>query len=91
MTRPIIYFKSALAAATSFIITVIICGAIALALIVRFPRLAMRIFPAQHFDIQLGSHYYINFPLWQILSAGAVAFVIGFAWVFKTATRRAGA
>jgi hypothetical protein len=84
------YVKSILAGVAAFIVTVMISSAIALALIVRFPQFSMRIFPAQQFDLQWGSHYYINFPLWQIIVAGVLAFVIGFAWMFRTATRRAG-
>jgi hypothetical protein len=81
-----IYIKSLLAGAAAFIVTEIISGTIALALIVRYPRFSMRVFPAQRFDIVLGSHYYINFPLWQIVAAGAVAFIVGFAWELKTAS-----
>ena len=60
-------------------------------IMMRVPLLAERVFLPQHFDVQLGSHYYINFPLWQIIVAGVLAFVIGFAWMFRTATRGAGA
>jgi hypothetical protein len=86
-----IYLKSILAGAAALIVTVIICSVLAGLIMMRVPLLAQRVFPPQHFDIQLGSHYYINFPLWQIIVAGVLAFVIGFAWVFRTATSGAGA
>jgi hypothetical protein len=86
-----IYVKSMLAGATAFIVTVTICSVLARLIMMRVPLLAQRVLPPQHFDVQFGSHYYINFPLWQILVAGVLAFVIGFAWMFRTATRRAGA
>jgi hypothetical protein len=86
-----IYLRSALVGTAAFILTVIICSVLASLIMMRLPLLAQRAFPPQHFDIQLGSHYYINFPLWQIVVAGVLAFVIGFAWMFRTATREAGA
>ena len=78
-----IYIKSVLAGTASFIGTVIICSVLARLIMMRVPLLAQRVLPPQHFDIQLGSHYYINFPLWQIIVAGVLAFVIGFAWMFR--------
>jgi hypothetical protein len=74
-----IYLKSVLAGAAAFIVTVIICSVLARLIMMREPLLAQRVFPPQHFDVQFGSHYYINFPLWQIILAGVLAFVIGFA------------
>ena len=88
MIRAMVYIKSFLAGAAAFIVTVIISGAIALALVVRFPQFATRIFPAQQFDLQWGSYYYVNFPLWQIIVAGLLAFVIGFAWMSRRQSRR---
>lgn len=84
------YLKSILAGTAAFIVTVIICSVLARLIMMRVPLLAQRVFPPQHFDVQLGSHYDINFPLWQIIVAGMLAFVIGFAWMFRTATRRSG-
>jgi hypothetical protein len=84
-----IYIESILAGTAAFIVTVIICSVLARLIMIRLPLLAQRILPPQHFDIQLGSHYYINFPLWQIIVAGVLAFVIGFAWMFRTASSRA--
>ena len=86
-----IYLRSALVGTAAFILTVIICSVLARLIMMRVPLLAQRVFPPQHFDVQFGSHYYINFPLWQIIVAGVLAFVIGFAWMFRTATRGAGA
>ena len=83
--------KSMLAGATAFIVTVTICSVLAMLIMMRLPLLAERVLPPQQFDIQLGSHYYINFPLWQIIVVGVLAFVMGFAWMFRTATRGAGA
>jgi len=86
----VIYLKSFLTGAAAFIVAVIICSVLARLIMMRVPRLAQRVFPPQHFDIQFGSHYYINFPLWQILVAGVLAFVIGFAWMFRRPARRTG-
>jgi hypothetical protein len=58
-------------------------------IMMRVPLLAERVFLPQHFDVQLGSHYYINFPLWQIIVAGLLAFVVGFAWMLGRASGRA--
>jgi len=57
-----IYLKSILAGIVAFVITAIIASAAAIAFMVRHEQIARRIFPAQHFDIQIGSRYYINFP-----------------------------
>ena len=83
-----IYLKSILVGAAAFLMAVIISGGIAIAVMIRFPQLALRIFPAQHFDIQIGSRYYINFPLWQIVILGAVAFAITFGWMVRRAATR---
>lgn len=74
-----IYLKSIVAGAAAFVITTIIASAAAIAFMVRHEQLARRIFPAQHFDIQIGSRYYINFPLWQVVIVGLIAFAITFA------------
>jgi hypothetical protein len=84
-----ICLKSLLAGATAFIVTVTICSVLSRLIMMRVPLFAQRVFPPQHFDIQLGSHYYINFPLWQIIVAGVLAFVIGFAWMLGRASSRA--
>jgi hypothetical protein len=80
-----IYLKSILVGAGAFTVTVIISSAIALAVIVRFPQLSMRIFPAQQSGLIFDEHYY-GFPVWQIIAVGTVPFIIGFAWMFRTAT-----
>jgi len=64
-----IYLTSILVGAATLIVTVTISSAIALALVVRFPQLALRIFPVQRFDLQSGEY---DFPLTQIVAAGAV-------------------
>jgi hypothetical protein len=84
-----IYFKSVLAGAATFTVTVIICSVLARLIMMRVPLLAQRVFPPQHFDVQFGSHYYINFPLWQIIVAGVLAFVIGSAWMLGRASSSA--
>ena len=86
-----IYFKSILAGTAAFIVTVILFSALARLIMMRVPILAQRVLPPQHFDIQLGSHYYINFPLWQIIVAGGLAFVVGFAWMIRRPSHRTGA
>lgn len=83
-----IYLKSVLAGAVGFVVTVVIASAAAIAFMVRHEQLARRIFPAQHFDIQIGSRYYINFPLWQVVIVGVVAFAITLAWLVSRASAR---
>ena len=83
-----IYLKSILAGIAAFAITAIIASAAAIAFMVRHEQLARRIFPAQHFDIVIGSRYYINFPLWHVMILGVVAFTITFAWLVRRASAR---
>src|SRR5947207_10665032 len=71
-----LYIKSIVAGVAAFVVAVIISGIIALAIMFRWPELAMRIFPAQTFDLQYGASYSQYFPLWQILGVGLVAFVV---------------
>jgi hypothetical protein len=75
--------KSILVGTAASILAVIVSGIAAIAILGRYPQLAVRIFPAQNFDIVVGSHYYVNFPLWQIVAVGIVAFVIGFVWTLR--------
>jgi hypothetical protein len=84
----VIFLKSILAGVAAFVITAIIASAAAIAFMVRQEQLARRVFPAQHFDIQIGSRYYSNFPLWQIVILGAVAFAITFGWMVRGAVTR---
>jgi hypothetical protein len=88
MTVAMIYLKSILAGVAAFVVTTIIASAAAIAFMVRHEPLARRMFPAQHFDIQIGSRYYINFPLWHVAILGVVAFAITFAWFVKRASAR---
>jgi hypothetical protein len=83
-----IYLKSILAGIAAFVVTAIIASAAAIAFMVRHEQLARRIFPAQHFDIQIGSRYYINFPLWQVMIVGLIAFAITFAWLVRRTSAR---
>jgi len=78
-----VYLKSILAGVATSILTVIVSSTAATAMMIRYPQLAARIFPAQHFDLQWGSYYYVNFPLWQIVAVGIIAFVIGFVWTLR--------
>src|SRR5262249_4461226 len=75
--------KSFFAGAGASIATVIVSSAAATTIMLRYPQLAVRIFPAQGFDLQWGAYYYLNFPLWQIVAAGVVAFIIGFGWMLR--------
>jgi hypothetical protein len=87
----VIYLKSILAGIAAFVVTVIISGAAAIGVMMYYPQLALRIFPAQRHDLQLGASYYVNFPLWQIVILGLVAFGVTFAWLGRRASaRRAG-
>jgi hypothetical protein len=79
----VIYLKCILVGIAAFVVATIIGSAAAIAFMVRHEQLARRIFPEQHFDIQIGSRYYINFPLWQIVALGVVAFAITFAWLVR--------
>jgi hypothetical protein len=84
----VIYLKSILAGVGAFVIATIIASAAAIAFMVRHEQLARRIFPAQHFDIVIGSRYYINFPLWQVVILGVVVFAITFGWMVRRASER---
>ena len=83
-----IYLKSILAGIAAFVVTAIIASAAAIAFMVRHEQLSRRIFLVQHFDIQIGSRYYINFPLWQVLILGVVAFAVTLSWFVRRASRR---
>ena len=83
-----IYVKGILAGIAAFVVTVIIFGGTAMALMTRYPQLALRIFPAQRHDLQWGSFYYVNFPFWQIVIVGLLAFAITFAWLVRRASAR---
>jgi hypothetical protein len=76
----VIYLKSILAGAAASAATVTISVLLAFLVMTRFPELALRIFPAQNHDLQWGSFYYVNYPLWQIIILGTLAFGIGFGW-----------
>ena len=58
-----IYLKSILAGVAAFVVTLIISSAAAISFMTHYPQLAPRMFPTQHFDIQWGAFYYVNFPL----------------------------
>jgi hypothetical protein len=79
------YLKSILVGAAAFVVAVLITGVIAIAITIRLPELAMRIFPAQRYDIQWGAFYSPYFPFWQIVIIGLLAFVIAFAWMLRRA------
>ena len=82
------YVKSILVGVAAFLVAVIISGVIAIGIVIRFPELAMRIFPAQTFDIQWGAYYSPYFPLWQTVIVGLLAFVIAFIWMVTRASAR---
>ena len=86
-----IYLKSFLVGVAASVATVIIASTAAMTIMMRYPQLAVSIFPAQKFYLLWGSHYYVNFPLWQIVAAGVVAFIIGFGWMFRRSTSKAQA
>ena len=94
MKISVIYLKSILAGVAAFVVTVIISSAVAISFMTHYPQLARRIFPTQQFDVQWGdAFYYVNFPLWQIVTLGLLAFAITFRWMVRTAsasTRPAG-
>ena len=83
-----IYLKSILVGAAAFLVAVMISGAIAIAVMTLLPQLALRVFPAQRYDLQLGAFYYVNYPSWQILIVGLVAFAIAFAWMLRRASAK---
>lgn len=83
-----VYLKSFLVGAAAFLATAIVASTAATAIMFRYPQLAVRIFPAQKFDLQWGSYYSVNFPLWQIVTVGLLAFVIAFAWFIRRASAR---
>ncbi len=62
------YVKGILVGAAAFLVAVISSGVIAIAVTIRFPELAMRIFPAQSFDIQWGEFYSLIFLFGRPLS-----------------------
>jgi len=82
------YVKGILVGAAAFLVAVISSVVIAIAVMIRFPELAMRIFPAQSFDIQWGEFYSPYFPLWQTVIVGLLAFVIAFIWMVTRASAR---
>jgi hypothetical protein len=75
--------KGILVGTVASILAVIVSGIAAIAILGRYPQLAVRIFGAQGFDLQWYAYHYVNFPLWQIVAVGIIAFVIGFAWTLK--------
>ena len=82
------YLKSILGSVAAFVVTVIISSAAAISFMTHYPQLARRIFPPQQFDVQWGAFYYVNFPLWQIVTLGLLAFAITFRWMVRTASAR---
>ena len=84
----VIYLKSILAGVAAFVVTVIISSAAAISFMTHYPQLAQRFFPAQPLDIHWGAFYYVNFPLWQIVTLGLLAFAITFGWMVRTASAR---
>jgi hypothetical protein len=88
MRISVIYLKSILAGVAAFVVTVMISSAAAISFMAHYPQLAQRIFPPQHFEIQFGASYYVNFPLRQILILGLLALAITFRWMVRTASGR---
>jgi hypothetical protein len=87
----VIHLKRILAGAAAFVVTVIVSSAAAMALITRYPQLALRIFSGQRHDLPWGYYYGVDFPSWQIVIVGLFAFAITFAWlVSRASARRAG-
>ncbi len=82
------YLKSILAGGAACMVTVILSSAAALSFMTHYPQLAQRFFPAQHVDVQWGAFYYVNFPLWQIVILGLLAFAIASAWMFRRPSAR---
>ena len=83
-----IYLKSILAGVAAFVVTVIISSAAEISFISHYPQLAGRIFPAPHFDVQWGAFYYVNLPLWQIVTLGLLVFAITCRWIVRRASAR---
>jgi hypothetical protein len=81
-----IYLKSILVGAAAFALTVILYSVMAVAVGWFFPEVAMRISPGSYHTLGWGG--YFDFPLWQIVIVGLLAFVIAFAWVFRRATAK---
>jgi hypothetical protein len=84
----VVYLKSILAGVVAFVLAVIIGSAAATAFMLSHPQLALRIFPAQRHDLAWGSFYEVNFPFWQIVIVGLLAFGITFAWLVRRASAR---
>ena len=82
------YFKSVLAGIAAFVLTVAIASAATTAFISHYPQLALRILPAQRHDLAWGSFYEVNFPSWQIVIVGLLAFGIATAWWIRRASAR---
>ena len=87
-----IYFKSILAGVTASAVVVIIFAVIAIAVMPYFPRLALRIFPAQRHELGWGYFYAVDLPVWPPvwppLLAGTAALVGGFYWTFRKSRTR---
>jgi hypothetical protein len=84
----VIYLKSILVGIAAFVVTVVASTATAMALITRYPQFAVRIFSAQRHDLQWGSYYYVDFPFWQVVIVGILAFAITSAWLVRRASAR---
>jgi hypothetical protein len=72
------------------VVTVIISTAAAMALMTRYPQLALRIFTAEPHDLELTYFYAVELPSSHIVVVGLPAFALTFAWFFtRTSARRA--
>jgi hypothetical protein len=84
------YLKSIFVGVAASTVTLMAFSVIAVAVMLRFPEVAVRIFPAERHELGWGEFYAVDFPLWPTVVVGLLAFAIAFGWMLKRASRRGG-
>ena len=78
--------KSILVGAAAFALTVIVFTLMVVAVMWFFPEVAVRMFPGSYHSLGWGG--YFDFPGWQIVILGLLAFAIASAWMFRRASAK---
>jgi len=84
--KAMIYLKSILVGAAASALTVITFSVVVVTIIWCFPDVAERIFSAQRHELGWGASY--DFPLWQTVIVGLLAFAIAFGWMLRRSSAR---
>jgi hypothetical protein len=88
MRISVVYLKGILVGVVALAVTMIVSSVIAVAIVWRFPEVAVRIFPGQRHELGWGEFYAVNFPIWPTVIVGLLAFAVAFRWMLSRGSAR---